>query len=422
MSEEANMQMHCDHEDTNSEMLEYDANITDQSSHLQNQLENQYLFPYAIHVLKLREVHKLPRTILDEVASEYNKLFVSNLLDIENAINTDLAAMGVNIKDCPNIQGVLKENKLRKAIEHMASENHQLHFCRQQLNMVDPLQICLGFEASGKKETFEYVSILGTLQSMLLNAEILAHVINGHSSRDPDIMMDYCDGAKFKCSRLFQIHSTAIQIHLYVDDFEVVNPLGTYTGTHKVNAMYMFIGNVEPKYRSSVNHIQLVWLCKSSLMKKYGLDTIIKPLMDDLNILEEHGIQVNVHGVEHKFYGSVCSVIADNLASHFIGGFTESFSGFRVCRFCMCTSESLRKNELHQSHMERTVNAHKIHVSRVRNDSEMSTAYDLGKENTLPVQGEMIKIGELSPEMTPFILKITGECDEAVQFLKPHLL
>lgn len=50
----------------------------------------------------------------------------------------------------------------------------------------------------------------------------------------------------------------------------------------------------------------------------------------------------------------------------------------------------------------------------------MSTS-DLGKENTLPVQGEMIKIGELSPEMTPFILKITGECDEVYVSMSVHL-
>lgn len=76
---------------------------------------------------------------------------------------------------------------------------------------------------------------------MLLNNDILAHVVNRTLSGNADIMMDYCDGANFKYNALFQNQPSAIQLHLYTDDFKIVNPIGTYTVTPKGNAMYMFI-------------------------------------------------------------------------------------------------------------------------------------------------------------------------------------
>lgn len=54
--------------------------------------------------------------------------------------------------------------------------------------------------------------------------------------------------------------------------------------------------------------------------------------MQDLNILEQHGVFVSQVGQFVK--GSVQCVIADNLGAHAIGGFVESFSSGSVCRYC----------------------------------------------------------------------------------------
>ena len=49
-----------------------------------------------------------------------------------------------------------------------------------------------------------------------------------------DLMGDYCDGTNYLQSELFQEHPCALQIELYYDEVEVVNPIGSKVNTHKL--------------------------------------------------------------------------------------------------------------------------------------------------------------------------------------------
>lgn len=55
-------------------------------------------------------------------------------------------------------------------------------------------------------------------------------------------------------------------------------------------AFYYTLGNIAPMYRSSHKVIQLLCLCKTSNIKKYGIDAVLRPFMADLQKLE----QVNI--------------------------------------------------------------------------------------------------------------------------------
>ncbi|KAK3723306.1 hypothetical protein QZH41_008118, partial [Actinostola sp. cb2023] len=45
---------------------------------------------------------------------------------------------------------------------------------------------------------------------------------------------DFCDSEAYKCHPLFSRDQSALQIMLYYDDVEVVNPLGSKTKKHKI--------------------------------------------------------------------------------------------------------------------------------------------------------------------------------------------
>ena len=53
-------------------------------------------------------------------------------------------------------------------------------------------------------------------------------------------MSDYCDDDAFKEHPLFSQDPTALQIMIFYDDVEVVNPLGSYTkkNTNLVSSMH----------------------------------------------------------------------------------------------------------------------------------------------------------------------------------------
>lgn len=49
-----------------------------------------------------------------------------------------------------------------------------------------------------------------------------------------DVLADYCDGIQFRQHPLFSKDCHALQIFLYYDDAEVVNPLGSSATIHKL--------------------------------------------------------------------------------------------------------------------------------------------------------------------------------------------
>ena len=49
-----------------------------------------------------------------------------------------------------------------------------------------------------------------------------------------DILADYCDGLQYQEHPLFSMNPHALQIFLYYDDAEVVNPLGSSATIHKL--------------------------------------------------------------------------------------------------------------------------------------------------------------------------------------------
>lgn len=77
---------------------------------------------------------------------------------------------------------------------------------------------------------------------------------------------------------------------------------------------------------------------------KLNKDEILKPFIRDIKELESSGISVLCQGRSRKFYGCLLVFLADNLASHALGGFKESFSfAVRIYRSCNATNESYRK-------------------------------------------------------------------------------
>lgn len=133
---------------------------------------------------------------------------------------------------------------------------------------------------------------------------------------------------------------------LYVDDFEICNPLGTSRKKPKIVALYWILGNLPPDFQSLLSSIHLAALINSNNVKVY--DKVLEPLTSDLITLEQNGVFVSKLGKTLK--GTVQCVVADNLGAHSIAGFVEFFSGRYICRFC--TADRLDFQTKDVSHRE----------------------------------------------------------------------
>ena len=205
--------------------------------------------------------------------------------------------------------------------------------------------------------------LLATLEGLLKHDDIRMQVNEGHLRVRADGMIeDYCDGLLFKSHPLFSIDPCSIQVIAYYDEIELCNPLGTHVKDHKLGIVFFILGNVHPKFRSSLNAINLLMCARFSLIEKYGINKILEPFVRDLETLYTTGVTVDVKGNKFNYKGALLAFLADNLGSHLIGGFKMSFSfAFRSCRTCLvCTSEIakhytddkciLRNNDSHLNH------------------------------------------------------------------------
>ena len=216
-----------------------------------------------------------------------------------------------------------------------------------------------------KRDSFQYVPLLNTLRNLLTDATVLEYIENPHQRTD-GLLEDICDGELFKSHPLFSTDQHALQIIAYYDELEVCNPLGTHTKKHKLGIVLFMLGNIPPKYRSTLKSMNLIACAEYPVVHKHGLDAILKPFVEDLNVLSSVGITVNVNGVERTFRGGLISFLADNAASNALGGFKESFSfSFRFCRTCMATNESFRIHFLPHHFVARTDANHKRHCEEV---------------------------------------------------------
>lgn len=55
-----------------------------------------------------------------------------------------------------------------------------------------------------------------------------------------------------------------------------------YVTIVSIGVFYWMLLNIHPAYRSSLHSIQLLAVVKSSHLKVYGIDAVLKPAIDDL--------------------------------------------------------------------------------------------------------------------------------------------
>ncbi|XP_073671210.1 uncharacterized protein [Paramisgurnus dabryanus] len=218
-------------------------------------------------------------------------------------------------------------------------------YYRSHFNVVEPTEYVLDPK---KNKTFQYVPLLKSLQQVLNCQPILDKVINftegtSEPHTETPVYKSYRDGLHFKENPLLS-EASVISLILYVDDFEICNPLGTSKKKHKVCGVYWVLGSLPSYCQSSLSSIYLAALIKSEDVKSYGYEKVLQPLINDLVNLEQHGVFISKLGRVLK--GTVQFVVADNLAAHGIGGFVESFSGTHVCRFCTAEKSEIQSQEV----------------------------------------------------------------------------
>ncbi|KAK0140170.1 hypothetical protein N1851_022924 [Merluccius polli] len=152
---------------------------------------------------------------------------------------------------------------------------------------------------------------------------------------------DFFDGEFCKSHPLF-LKEISLPILLYNDDCETVNPLGSKTGIHKLGFLYFSIKSLPPQLLSSLKSQFLLAVYKADDIKTYGLDAILRPIVEEIKCLETNGIRITSPDFQGVVKCTIAQVVGDNLGLNAILGYIESFSGHHVCRWCSVERTVLR--------------------------------------------------------------------------------
>lgn len=104
---------------------------------------------------------------------------------------------------------------------------------------------------------------------------------NSHQSTN-GLICDFCDGSTFQDHALFSSHPNGLQIIAYYDELEVVNPVGTYIKKHKLGCLFFTLGNMRPRFRSTLKAINLLGVVKYEDIKDGNIDCFLAPFVADL--------------------------------------------------------------------------------------------------------------------------------------------
>lgn len=332
-----------------SEELDQD-NVTDDVSGEASETEIQDLAQQLEHnlaalFLKMQTTLHIPETSVQEVIQQLCQIVhLSQPLlhkNVKAVLQKHFGHISESVvKDV--VESVAENNILTKSCGKngsLATSKRRASYVMSNFALVMPIEYVV---EKGMK-TVAYVPLLQMLQTLLSKKDILDKVMS-QQEYNPHEYRTCQDGSSFRENALFNCDEFTIALGLYIDDFEVSNPLGTSKRKHKMCAVYWIIANLPGKYRSALNTIQLALLCNTETVKECGYDKVLYPLLCDLTSLEQHGVYIERLGKSVK--GSVLFVAADNLGAHSLAGFFESFRVDKFCRFCMASRTDAQLQEV----------------------------------------------------------------------------
>lgn len=333
-----------------------------------NDIDSQLQHILASLFLKMQTILHMSESALKEIIQEMQQIFQLSGPLVYSVIQKILQRHYPNIEDAVVKEVAAAVTETNVFLKHtsaggsLSTSNRRASFIAKEFSVVEPVE----FITDKHGENIVYIPLLEMLQALLSRDDILSKALSPSSSKLGEYS-SYRDGSHFRENAILEEDQFRIALALYIDDFEVANPLGTARKKHKLCAVYWVLANLDPKYRSFLHAVQLALLCRVNTVKAKGYPEIMAPLIKDLVTLEENGVYIEKLGASIK--GTVLYVAADNLAAHSLAGFQESFIVERMCRVCMATGAEIQTTEVSSGVFTlRTKDSHDLQVQEVKQD------------------------------------------------------
>ncbi|XP_058637761.1 uncharacterized protein LOC131543945 [Onychostoma macrolepis] len=247
-------------------------------------------------LLKLESVYNVSSKCIDELVEELNFICTASAPVIQQVVHRSLEKYSCAVEEdvvTELVEELCKSHPLSSALGvngPFGSSFKRKKYLKEHFDIVEPVEYILN---SHEKLSFQYVPLLQTLQHILAKkylADAVLKILPCTSTQ----YESYQNGTHFKNNEFFS-EEPRISLILYIDDFEVCNPLGTSRKKHKITGVYWALANAPPEVRSTLTAIHLSILCKAVDVKRFGYEAILEPLLKELSVLEQEGVFVPKH-------------------------------------------------------------------------------------------------------------------------------
>jgi len=329
-------------------------------------------------VAALRANSSVPYNVIPKVVDSFNQM--SSLLTsvIQEQTLDTLVLSGINHDTIATVKEQLdiKRKDVTAPLDFLNSRYRQDKYFNSHSLCVKPESVALGNTVScsrGKSriqhECFQYISVEGTLRSLLQSEDYVKLLL--HDRYKADLLVDYTDGSQFKTHPLFSdCTKFSVMIQLFYDGLGVTNPLRGQSTLHNVGVFFYSIRNLPQQHNSCFANVHLLALCKSTHIKKYGFDPILEKFVHEMNSLSRCGFAGDFPVIGHcTVYASLCQVTCDNLALNGMLGYIESFSCDFFCSLCYATQNEIQKHFVEELFDMRTKASYDADVHKLQSST-----------------------------------------------------
>lgn len=322
---------------------------------------------------------------------------------------------------------VVQSNRLNKKLSENSSTQHtvqkgEMYICTtikkhntiykrnktyiENQNYVEPEEVAIGIkwksnckpnlevaQYSLKQTTYQYVPIVKTLKSLFSSDDFKNMYFGSNHKCVPEVFERFCCANVFQDSPFYRANPDAIQLRLYMDEFEVCCPVKTKNVIHKICGIYFQVLNMPQHYLSKLKNIYLVALCESQNLHHGNstLDNILSKIVSEIKSIEEIGIDI---GEKNYLKGTLACFSYDNAGGNTICGFTECFSQGHFCRQCNCSKaetenlveekdSAMRSQEQYEEQLRIIANSENVDLEKTQGVKKRCILNNLSNFNIL---------------------------------------
>lgn len=309
---------------------------------------------------RISEARKVPNSTCESLFQEVEAILKSTVQQYAEQLRHALSAFFSVVPE--SLTNLLNCSFLSSIFDDIRSKYQRVEYAKSRYPFTEA-QKCTYNDSD--RASFYYVPVGSVLRNFMRCKGISEQIMKPKVS-ETDALSTFREGAIYK-KHVSDIppnsNQRLIHLLLYTDELEIANPLGAARGVHKLLTVYYSVLNEDAVYRSQLKMLHLALIAKYADVQRHGMEIVLRPLLAELNALQDKGLSVMYEGKEVCVKVVVLAFCGDNLSMHRLGGFSCNFAHGSVCRFCMAqignissiTREDMcqiRSKELHQSHLE----------------------------------------------------------------------